>query len=393
MSKCLDVGGQAVIEGVMMRGPGAMVIAVRRADGSIVVKDSKWVPLTRRWSFLKWPIIRGAIVMVEALMNGMQSLSFSAEVAMQDEELAAAADAADSAAPSIEIATTHSASSKVVSAAPSSADAISSKTEALMTDAPPSKVVSADPSDIPTGVMTQGAIALSLCLSLVMGIGLFIYLPHAAASIVLNLIGGLPLDAAANVNSPLFHTVVGIIKMSVFVSYILLIRRMPDIYRVFQYHGAEHKSIHTYEAKQELTVANARTWPTFHPRCGTSFLVFVIIISIGFFAAAFPLIGPVIFPEGLEGWRLSLLQASVKIPMMIPIAGLSYEFIKWAGRQKESPMLKFMSIPGQLVQKLTTIEPDDEQLEVALVSLKRALEHEGALDNPSYDNCIFLPAA
>ncbi len=366
MSKCLDVGGQAVIEGVMMRGPGSMVIAVRRADGSIVVKDSEWVPLTRRWKFLKWPVVRGAVVMVEALMNGMQSLSFSAEVAMKDEELAAARES----------------------------DLTSDTTDEVVAgEEAPSNVVDSDPSEIPTGVLTQGAIALSLSLSLVMGVGLFIYLPHAAASVAMNLVAGLPLDAAADVNSPLFHTLVGIIKMSVFVSYILLIRRMPDIYRVFQYHGAEHKSIHAYEAKQELTVANARTWPTFHPRCGTSFLVFVIIISIGFFAAAFPLLGPVLFPEGLEGWRLGLLQASVKIPMMIPIAGLSYEFIKWAGRQKESRFLKFMSIPGQLVQKLTTIEPDDEQLEVALVSLKRALQREGQLESPSYDNCHFLPAA
>ena len=362
MSKCLDVGGQAVIEGVMMRGPGSMVIAVRRADGSIVVKDSEWVPLTRRWKFLKWPVIRGAIVMIEALMNGMQSLSFSAEIAMKDEELEAAR-----------------------SKEPSSTEPMESQDN--------SELVSDDSSELSTGVMTQGAIALSLTLSFAMGIGLFIYLPHAAASVLMNLVGGLPLAEAADVNSPLFHTLVGGIKMTIFICYILLIRRMPDIYRVFQYHGAEHKSIHTYEAQQELTVANARTWPTFHPRCGTSFLVFVIIISIGFFAAAFPLIGPLLFPEGLEGWRLSLLQASVKIPMMVPIAGLSYEFIKWAGRQKDSPFLKLLSVPGQLVQKLTTIEPDDEQLEVALVSLKRSLQREGQLDDPSYENCHFLPAA
>ena len=126
MSKCLDVGGQAVIEGVMMRGPGSMVIAVRRADGSIVVKDSEWVPLTRRWKFLKWPVIRGAIVMIEALMNGMQSLSFSAEVAMKDEELAAAENDSEPT---------------------DSTDAAEPK-EA-------SPVVSQDPAEIPTGAMTQ----------------------------------------------------------------------------------------------------------------------------------------------------------------------------------------------------------------------------------------------
>jgi len=365
VSKCLDVGGQAVIEGVMMRGPGSMVIAVRRADGTIVVKDSKWVPLTTRWRFLKWPVLRGAVVMVEALINGMQSLSFSAEVSMQDEELAAAREKKEAAEAAGEAPEPESAPSSSIEEAP----------------------------ETPSGVMTRGAIALSLSISFAMGIGLFIYLPHAGAAVLMNLLSGDPLSAAGNVDSPFFHGLVGVIKMTVFVTYILAIRRMADIYRVFQYHGAEHKSIHTYEAGQELTVENARTWPTFHPRCGTSFLVFVIIISIGFFAAAFPLLGPLMFPEGLMGWRLNLLQASVKIPMMIPIAGLSYEFIKWAGRQKESPFLKFMSIPGRLVQKLTTVEPDDEQLEVALVSLKRSLQHEGELENPTYDNCHFLPAA
>ncbi len=353
-----------------------MVIAVRRADGSIVVKDSEWVPLTRRWRFLKWPVIRGAVVMIEALMNGMQSLSFSAEVAMKDEEEAAAREAAGQ-------------------DGGSRAEAAAGEPSPKQTT-PSSQATELHPSpaeEIPSGIMTKGAIALSLSLSFALGIGLFIYLPHAAASVLMNLSAGLPLDAAADVNSPLFHTIVGIVKMTVFITYILLIRRMPDIYRVFQYHGAEHKSIHAYEARQELTVANARSWPTFHPRCGTSFLVFVIIISIGFFAAAFPLLGPLIFPDGLEGWRLGLLQASVKIPMMVPIAGLSYEFIKWAGRQKESVLLRFLSIPGQLVQKLTTIEPDDEQLEVALVSLKRSLQLEGELKEPSYDNCHFLPAA
>ncbi len=387
MSKCLDVGGQAVIEGVMMRGPSSMVIAVRRADGSIVVKDSRWVPLTTRFRFLKWPVIRGAVVMIEALINGMQSLSFSAEVSMQDEELAAAREKDEAEGRAGAPADEPSEAQHAGNASPIAADDPSEQAQtAAITE-----VVDAPAG--PSAAMTRGAIALSLTLSFAMGIGLFIYLPHAGASVLMNLFSGAALTEAADVNSPLFHTLVGAIKMSVFVCYILAIRRMPDIYRVFQYHGAEHKSIHAYESGQDLTVGNARTWPTYHPRCGTSFLVFVIIISIGFFAAAFPLLGPFMFPDGLVGWRLNLLQASVKIPMMVPIAGLSYEFIKWAGRQKESRLLQILSIPGQLVQKLTTVEPDDLQLEVALVSLKRSLQHEGALEDPEYSNCHFLPAA
>jgi len=341
-SKKLDVGGQAVLEGVMMRGPKSMVIAVRRTDGSIVVKDSEWVPLVERLKFLKWPLLRGATVMVEALVNGMQALSFSADIAMQDEEAAKAEEAGE------------------------------------------------EPADEPSSAMTKGAIAVSLTISLLLGMLLFIYIPHGTSAFVFNLVRGLPLATEAPVNEPLFHVLVGIVKMAIFVGYILLIRRMNDIRRVFQYHGAEHKSIHTYEAGEALTVENAKRWPTFHPRCGTSFLVFVIIISIGVFAGAFPLIEP--FLPAAEGWKLNLLQASIKIPLMIPIAGLSYEFIKWAGKRKSSGVMGFLSIPGKLVQKITTIEPDDDQLEVALVSLKRALEQEGALADPQYVNCEFLPA-
>ncbi len=350
----------------MMRGPKSMVIAVRRQDGSIVVKDSRWVPLTQRrfLKWLKWPLIRGATVMVEALMNGMQALSFSANVAMEDEERKAAEEAAEAGEP---------------------------------VEEKPKGKVGGD-------ALTGGAIALSLTLSVVLGMVLFIYVPHVVAAAVFNLLGAnplleqLPADAGlwqvlstdGPVKNPLFHVLVGVIKMSIFVGYILAIRQMKDIYRVFQYHGAEHKSIHVFEAGDELTVENARKYPTFHPRCGTSFLVFVIIISIFFFAGVFPLIEPLL-PQ-VEGWKVNLLQASVKIPMMFPIAGLSYEFIKWAGRRKSSGVMSFFSIPGRLVQKLTTVMPDDEQVEVALVSLKRALEHEGVLTEPEYGNVTFLAA-
>ena len=351
--KKLDVGGQAVIEGVMMRGPDSMVIAVRSPDGSIVVKDDKWVPLIKRFPPLKLPLVRGALVLIESMVNGMQALSFSASVAMDEEAEQAAREAA---------------------AAGKSAEEV----DQARTDAKPSET------------LTAGAIAFSLVSAMALGVVLFIYLPHAAATALVNLASGLPLTTEAPVDSAAFHGIVGLIKMMVFVTYILLIRRMPDIKRVFQYHGAEHKSIHVYEAGEALTVENARKWPTFHPRCGTSFLVFVIIISIGFFAGVFPLIP---FPPELAGWKLNLVQASIKIPMMVPIAGISYEVIKFAGKlPKGSAAMRWISWPGAMMQKLTTIEPDDDQLEVALVSLKRALEHEGALQ-PTYENVRFLAPA
>ena len=306
--------------------------------------------------------------MVEALINGMQALSFSANVAMEDEEIerrrleaeeaGGASDEEDEADASEDLAVVHQ---------------LTPKEEA-------------EPGS--SNVLTKGAIALSLTISMAAGIALFIYLPHAGAALIYGLFSDI--DATAQVEQPLFHLIVGIIKMTVFITYIVLIRRMKDIRRVFQYHGAEHKSIHVYEAGEELTLDNARKWPTFHPRCGTSFLVFVILISIVFFAGVFPLLND--FLPRADGWKLNLLQASIKIPMMVPIAGLSYEFIKWAGKRQNSGFMAVMSIPGRLVQKLTTIEPDDDQLEVALVSLKRALEHEGALDAPDYDGVRFLAA-
>jgi len=355
----LDVGGQAVIEGVMMRGPKSMVIAVRKPDDTIVVKDSEWVPLVQRHKWLKAPFIRGGVVMLEALVNGMQALTFSANVAMEEEQKAEAAAKAE-------------------------ADGVTPLPTASGTSAA-------------TDVMTKGAIAISLATSLALGAGLFIYTPHVVASAIYGLLGGVPLAELltyeAPVESPVFHTLVGMLKMTIFVCYILLIRRMADIRRVFQYHGAEHKSIHAYEAGEELTVANAKKWPTYHPRCGTSFLVFVIIISIGFFAGVFPILQTYLFPPDLTGWKLNLLQASVKLPMMFPIAGIAYELIKWAGKQQAGKgVMRVLGIPGQMMQKLTTIEPDDGQLEVALVSLRRALEHEGALEIPDWGGVEFLTA-
>ena len=306
LDKPLNVGGQAVIEGVMMRGPKSMVIAVRRPDGSIVVKDDKWIPYIRRFPGFKLPFVRGAVVMIEALINGMQALSFSAAVAIEEEERAARKAERDE--------------SEVAS--------VSYLDEAHQNNQTPE--VTAE-----TGAMTQGALALSMAFSLVMGVGLFIYLPHWGASVLFNLAGGLSLATEAPVESPVFHTVVGTIKLTIFVAYILLIRQMPDIYRVFQYHGAEHKSIHTYEAGQELTIENARKWPTFHPRCGTSFLVFVILISVFFFAAAFPVLQATAFPSDLSGWRLNLLQASAGSRTALCFASSAFR-ASWCRRSRPS---------------------------------------------------------
>ncbi len=339
MSQTKNVGGQAIIEGVMMRGPEAMVMAVRRPDGKIALRDGTWVPLVRRIPFLRWPFFRGTVVMIEALINGMQALSYSADVA--------AAEDGDGR-----------------SGAPDG------------------------DGDAPEGGLGKGAIATSLTVSMLIGVALFVYLPHFAAGVGLNAITGVPLLDDPDLDHPAFHLITGLIKVAIFAGYILLITAMKDIRRVFQYHGAEHKSIYTWEAGEELTVANARKMSRLHPRCGTAFLAFVILVAIAVYAGVFPLLP---WLDGLEGWRRFAVGASVKLPLLLPIAGISYEFIRWAGKFNDNPVLRVLSWPGLLMQKLTTREPDDEQLEVALTSLIRTLEREGDLDHPSYPSCVILP--
>jgi len=323
-----------------MRGPEAMVMAVRRPDGTVVVKDGNWVPLVKRLPVLRWPFLRGAVVMIEAMVNGMQALSFSADQALVSED-------------------------------PEDPE------EGLRTDKGPGKALS------------TASIALSITLAMGLGVVLFVYVPHFCAGVVLNLLIGESLMADPDLSHPGFHLLTGVFKVSIFVGYVLLITTMRDIRRVFQYHGAEHKSIYVWEAGEALTVENARKYSRLHPRCGTAFLAFVIIVAIALFAGVFPLLP---FVQDLEGWRQFAVGASIKIPMLFPIAGVSYEFIKFAGKFKDNPLLKVMSLPGMLMQYLTTREPDDSQVEVALVSLIRALEIEGELEDPVYpsDNVLQL---
>lgn len=305
MPELLNVGGQAVIEGVMMRGPRSMIIAVRKPDGSIVVKDGEWIPLVDRLPLFKLPFLRGAMVMVEAMVNGVQALSFSANAALGTE------------------------------AQPQEGDRKAAREAAL----------------------SASAIAFSLVAAMAMGAGLFIYAPHFLASLALNVASGQPLLAEADLGNPAFHGLVGLIKMAIFVGYILLISRLPDIRRVFQYHGAEHKSIFTYEAGEELTVENARRHSREHKRCGTSFLLYVVVVSILVYA--------------FLGWQTLWVRILTRLALVPVIAGLAYEFIRFAGRSRH-PLVHLLSRPGMWLQGLTTREPDDAQLEVSIAALQAA---------------------
>lgn len=315
------IGGQAVIEGVMMRSPNAFVVAVRTPDGAIRLRRDQWFGLSKRFPFFRKPILRGVLMLVETMANGIVSLNYSANVSM-DAELKA----------------------KALAKGKTEAEYEATKKKAEKVDL---------------------ATFLTMAVSMGFGIGLFVFLPHALTAVL-----GEYLGRDWGLDSFAFHAVDGIIKACIFVLYIWLIGFMPDVRRVFQYHGAEHKSISVFEADLPLTVDNAKKFTTQHPRCGTSFLFFLIIISIVLFSAVFTVV-PI--GQGLPTILRHVVAAAFKVVLMLPVAGVSYEIIKAAGKCSTAWWARAMSAPGMLLQKLTTREPEDAQLEVALASIKAVL--------------------
>lgn len=316
-----SIGGQAVIEGVMMRSPNAFVVAVRKPDGSIRLRRDQWYGLSRKLDFLKKPFLRGVLMLIETMANGLVSLNYSANIAMAEEE----------------------------------------KEKALKKG----KTVEEFEASQKKKEKVDLATFLTMAVSFSFGIGLFVFAPHMIAFGIGDLLGQQwTLDSFA------FHAVDGLVKAVIFIGYIWGISFMKDVYRVFQYHGAEHKSIATFEAGLELTVENAKKFTTLHPRCGTSFIFFLILISIILFSAVFTLI-----PIGtnLPTILRHVVAVLFKVALMLPIAGISYELIKFSGKCSDKWWAKAMAAPGMLLQKLTTKEPDDRQLEVALSSIKAVL--------------------
>ena len=302
-----SIGGQAVIEGIMMKGPGCMATAVRKADGSILVDKQESSSFIRKYKLNKIPILRGFLAFFESLFTGVKCLMFSAkECDLEDE--------------SYEM----------------------SKTEKWVMEKFGDKLF-----DI--------LMYVSVLFSLVLGIGLFMILPKLTVEGVSKLIGT-PIHESISV------LIEGVIRITLFVIYMLLISRMKDIHRVFQYHGAEHKTIFAYEYGDELTVENVKKHTRFHPRCGTSFLVLVMIVSVivFFFVPATTLWTKIL-------WRIALLPV---------VAGISYELIKYAGKCS-NPFTRLLSKPGVWLQHFTTKEPDDSMIEVAIAALKAVLP-----DNP-----------
>jgi len=324
----VNVGGQAVIEGVMMRSPRSFAVVCRRPDGSIVIKESEWRPVWARMKPLRWPLLRGGVVLLESLVNGISALSFSANQQLVEGE---------------------------------------AESKATTTGGPALRSLgarSASQPDDGSKLATFGMVAVSLAF----GLALFVGAPHLAAWGLGSLLG-------FDTSSFWFHAVDGAIKLIILVAYLAAISLLPDIRRVFQYHGAEHKSIYTYEKGLPLTVDNARAQTRFHPRCGTSFLLIVIMVSVVVFSAVLQ------FPIAGNRVADNLIKIAIKIPLMFPVAGLSYELIKLAGKHWETSLLaRIGSAPGLWLQKITTREPDDAQLEIALISIRKTLwrEQQGA---------------
>lgn len=279
-------GGQAVIEGVMIRGPASRAVAVRRPDSTIVVDEKPVNSITSRVKILKWPLLRGVVALFEALVMGLEALTYSASQALDEEE----------------------------------------------------------------EELTTRDIVITVGIAFALAVLLFVVVPAGATHYLASWVHG---NLAQNL-------VEGVIRIAVFLLYIISISFMPDIQRVFQYHGAEHKVINAYEAGEELSVAAVQRYSTFHPRCGTSFLLIVMVVSIFIFS--------------LPGEQVLWWKILSRILLLPVVAGVSYEVLKLSARYEKSPVFRLIIAPGKWLQGLTTREPDDSQVEVAISALGAVLQ-------------------
>ncbi len=286
------VGGQAVLEGVMMRGVSVWAVAVRTPEGQIEIESDTLVPWAKRHRIWRLPVIRGVVALGESMKIGFKALAISANAQLEEDE-------------------------------------------------------EGEKEEI--GGFVWG---FTIFLSLLLAVGLFFVIPVGLTSLIKDQLG----------SALLFWLVEGILRTAIFIAYIVAISKMPDLRRVFEYHGAEHKTISCYEAEDELTPARAKLYSRLHPRCGTSFLLIVMVLAIFVFA-----------PIGLPEWYWLLLSRILGIPL---IAGLSYEVIKWAGKNRRKAWVRAVMWPGLMLQNLTTREPDEQQLEVAIASLNAVLARE-----------------
>ncbi|MGE5558388.1 MAG: DUF1385 domain-containing protein [Bacillota bacterium] len=313
-------GGQAVLEGVMMRGRNYMAVSIRKSDGSIVARTEKIGSLSHKISWLKWPLIRGMLAFVETMILGVKVLFYSANELMDDLE----------------------------------------KEEAAR------KGLTKKRAGLGWGevLIIIAATFGVLMLFIVVLPDLFTRLVEKAAPDLARH----PAQGRSFADRTLLNLIEGLFRLGIFILYVVLVSFIKDIRRVWSYHGAEHKAIFTYEAGEELRTENARVKTTLHPRCGTSFLFYVIIVSYLVFSV-------IPRPDNM------FLRWLTRLPLLLPIAGISYELIKAAGKKQSRFIFRILSLPGLWLQRITTKEPDDQQLEVALRALKEVLTAEAAFDS------------
>lgn len=283
------IGGQAVIEGVMMRGKRHWTVTVRRPDGTLAQKSQPIKTATDRYPVLKWPIIRGTVALWETLSLSMMALTYSMNESTEGEEVQ----------------------------------------------------------------LSRGEMGLSMMLGVVLAVGIFIVVPAIATNLLVHWIG----------RGVWWNLVDGLIRIAIFFVYLWAVGRIPDIKRVFEYHGAEHKTIHAYEDGVELEPASIEAFSTSHVRCGTSFLLVVMVVAILVFS--------------FLGQQTLLWRILIRILLLPVIAGISYEVIKFAGEHDDLAIVRLIMLPGLALQAMTTREPSDDQIEVAIASLREVIRIEG----------------
>ncbi len=302
------IGGQALIEGILMRGPEKDAIVVRAPEG-LVTKVTERKFIKDKFPILGWPIIRGAVTFLSSIITGVKALMFSADYFPDDE------------------------------------------------NAQPGKLDQWLEKHIPAEKLQGVLVAVSVVLSLGMTLALFMLLPTFIAGLF-------------HAKSAALHNLIeGVVKVLIFLAYLILCSKQKDVRRVFCYHGAEHKTIFCYEAGLPLTVENARIQPKHHPRCGTSFLFVVLIVSI--------LVSSLVFPY--INWQSIWVRIGVKLLLLIPVVGITYEFNRLVGAH-DNKLTRILSAPGMWMQNFTTNEPDDSMLEVAIKAMKLVLPEEQGKD-------------
>lgn len=340
------VGGQALLEGVMMRGKLNWAAAVRQPDGEIYIEEHEVATAKAKFAWLNWPFVRGCYAMLQSLALGYKALDVAANHAFD------------------EMGETWASLTEKRRKAEEAGETLEPETPEV-TEQPAETEAEEDGE----GFFGKYGMAISMALGLVLGIALFVIAPAGLTNLIVGEYDSNPI---------LWNIVDGVIRVAIFVLYLWLIGRMEDTKRMFAYHGAEHKTIHCFEHGLELTPENARKFPRLHVRCGTAFLIMVMIIAI-FVYTVIPvpqLILALGVPDGLPKLVLVIL---VRIIFMPVIAGISYEItVKWAGSNPENPLVKVVLWPGMQMQYLTTNEPDDSMLECAIAAMKTVLDCEAA---------------